>query len=86
MWLVMTEHVDSVADASHKNYASGMEIAGRVHSSTRAGIFSMRRANYYNKSSLTARRAGISGVVGYSPQDSCHESGVVFESLPDALT
>lgn len=45
----MPEHIHSTADASPEDHALELNPAGSGHSSAPAGIFSLRRARYFNE-------------------------------------
>lgn len=55
----MSEHVHTAADALPEDYALGLNPAGSAYSSAPAGIFSLRRAHYFNETGVVTRCAGI---------------------------
>jgi hypothetical protein len=73
MWLHITGHRLSNADVPPENRESGLNPAERGHSSSPAGLFSLRRARYFNEAGFDqtghgVRRADIAEAAGGLPQ------------------
>jgi hypothetical protein len=56
---IMSKYVRSAADALPEDRVPGLNPAGSAYSSAPAGIFSLRRAHYFNKPGVVTRCAGI---------------------------